>query len=159
MHITSTRYRNSFQKSFKRNQHGVSLIELIVFMVVVSIAFAALMSVYVQSASNNVDPIIQVRLLEAAQSKLDEVMALKYDEATPTGGVPACSTSGSPACTNTRDGNMNDVDDFDEFTDTPYPNYDRTVTVATDGNRKLITINVDGPNNQAVALSAYRYNF
>lgn len=159
MRTTSTQHQNSFQQSFKRNQRGVSLIELIVFMVVVSIAFAALISVYVQSAFNNVDPIIQVRLLEAAQSKLDEVMALKYDEATPTSGVPACGTGVSPACTSTTDANMNDVDDFNGITDPPYLNYSRTVTVEIQGNRKRITVSVNVPNNQTVALSAFRYNF
>lgn len=159
MRTISTQHQKSFQHSFKRNQRGVSLIELIVFMVVVSIAFAALISVYVQSARNNVDPIIQVRLLEAAQSKLDEVMALKYDEETPTGGVPACGMSGSPACTDIPDGNMNDVDDFDGFDDAPYPGYQRTVVVETEGSQKLITVSVAAPGGQAIALSAYRYNF
>lgn len=135
-------------------QRGVSLLELIVFMVVVSIAFTVLMSVYVQSSSNNVDPIIQVRLLEAAQSRLDEVMALKYDEETPTGGVPACNS-----CDNTPDGNMNDVDDFHDASDEPYTNYQRSVTVVTEGNRKLITVSVVTPDGQSIALSAYRYNF
>jgi MSHA pilin protein MshD len=158
MRIINTQQRrcpqwNFFKPSQERFQRGVSLIELIVFMVVVSIAFAALMSVYVQSARNNVDPIIQVRLLEAAQSKLDEVMALKYAEETPTGGVPACTS-----CTEAIDG-VNDVDDFNGAQDSPYSNYDRQVTVTTDGNRKLITVSVTAPGGQTIALSAYRYNF
>jgi MSHA pilin protein MshD len=144
----------SLRASSRRiHQRGVSLIELIVFMVVVGIAFSALMSVYVQSAINNADPLINSRLLEAAQSRLDEVIALKYAEETPTGGVPACT-----ACSTNVDG-VNDVDDFNGVTDSPYPNYDRVVAVTVDGDRKLVTVTVTAPGGQSVALSAYRYNF
>lgn len=141
-------------------QKGVSLIELIVFIVVVSIGLAALIAVYVQSNRNSIDPIIRVRLLEAAQSKLDEIITLKYDEATPSGGIPACgSTTASVACTNSPDGNFDDVDDFHHYADTPYPNYQRQVEVVTDGHRKLITVTVTAPDGQSLSLAAYRYNF
>lgn len=159
MRTISTQQRKFLNPFSTKRQRGVSLIELIVFIVVVSIALAALISVYVQSASHNVDPIIQMRLLESAQSRLDEVIALKYDEETPTGGVPACNSTAGAVCTNAPDGNMNDVDDFNDVTDNPYPNYQRVVTVITANNRKLITVNVTSPDGQTVALSAFRYNF
>lgn len=145
--------------SFVKTNRGVSLVELIVFIVVVSIALTALIGVYVQSVKHNVDPIIRVRLLEAAQSKLDEIIALPYDAATPSGGIPACGTAGASACTNTPEGNMNDVDDFHNFSDNPYPNYNRNVTVATNNNRKLISVSVSAPNGEALTLAAFRYNF
>lgn len=141
-------------------QKGVSLIELIVFIVVVSIGMAALIAVYVQSSRNSIDPIVRVRLLEAAQSKLDEIIALKYDETTPSGGIPACgSTTASVACTNTPDADLDDVDDFHNYFDTPYPNYQRQVAVVPDGHRKLITVTVTAPDGQSLSLAAYRYNF
>lgn len=143
-------------KSF---QKGVSLIELIVFIVVVSIALLALVGVYSQATINNADPIIRTRALESAQSLLDEIISLRYDEATPTGGVPACSTAGVSACTNSPDGNMNDVDDYHNFSDTPYPNYVRSVSVTTADNIKLITVSVTTPTNETFLLSAERANF
>lgn len=155
---------NQLTHSFRTNsavvhQRGVTLVELIVFMVVVSIAFTVLMSVYIQSARTNVNPVVQIRLLEAAQSKLDEVMALKYDEATPTGGLPACNSPGGMSCTNLSENNLNDVDDFHGVSDVPYTNYQRTVTVTSEAKRKLITVTVTAPDGQSVVLSAYRYNF
>src|SRR5690606_22422506 len=132
------------------------------FIVVVSIALGALLSVYNQSARSNVDPIIRLRLLEAAQSRLDEVIALKYDEATPTGGVPACGAPDVPACTgNVNNVRLNNVSDYNGVTDTPYVNYQRQVSVTTEAanNRKLITVTVTAPDGQSIALSAYRYNF
>lgn len=143
----------------KSTQKGVSLIELIVFIVVVSIALLALVGVYRQATINNADPIIRMRALEAAQSLLDEIISLKYDEQTPTGGVPACSTVGTNACNNSPDANMNDVDDYHNFSDTPYPNYVRSVSVTTANNIKLITVSVTTPTNETFLLSAERANF
>lgn len=144
----------------RRPDRGVSLIELIVFIVVVSIALTALLAVYIQSSSNSVDPIIRVRLVEAAQSKLDEIIALKYDAATPSGGIPACdSTQSTLSCTNTPDADMDDVDDFHNATDAPFPNYQRQVTVTTEASRKRITVTVSAPDGQTLTLAAYRYNF
>lgn len=143
------------------NQSGVSLVELIVFIVVVSIALLALLGVYQQATIHNVDPIVRVRALESAQSKLDEILALKYDENTPTGSVPACS-SGAPnsvACNNTTDGDMNDVDDYNGWSDEPYEGYSRTVTVATNNNIKVITVSVTTPTGETMLLAAERANF
>jgi MSHA pilin protein MshD len=151
---------NQFKQEFY-NQLGVSLIELIVFIVVVSIALLALIGVYNQATINNVDPIVRVRALESAQSKLDEILLLKYDEMTPTGGIPACN-SGAPnsvGCNNAPDGNMNDVDDYDGWSDAPYTGYSRTVTVRTNGNIKLITVSVATPTGETMLLAAERANF
>ena len=143
------------------NHSGVSLVEMIVFIVVVSIALLALVGVYNQAMVNNADPIIRVRALEAAQSKLDEILALKYDENTPTGGIPACN-SGVPtsvACNNSTDNNMNDVDDFNGWSDTPYNGYTRTVSVTTNNNIKLIQVRVTTPSGETILLAAERANF
>lgn len=138
----------------RRSHLGVSLIELIVFIVVVSIALLALVGVYRQAIIGNVDPIIRVRALEAAQSKLDEILALKFAENTPTGGIPACTV-----CDDTPDANMNDVDDYRGWSDTPYPGFDREVTVTTADNIKLITVSVTTPNGEIILLAAERANF
>lgn len=151
-------------KQFKQKfsiQLGVSLIEMVVFIVVVSIALLALIGVYNQATINNVDPIVRVRALESAQSKLDEILLLKYDEMTPTGGIPACN-SGAPnsvGCNNAPDANMNDVDDYDGWSDAPYTGYSRTVTVRTNGNIKLITVSVATPTGETMLLAAERANF
>jgi MSHA pilin protein MshD len=145
-------------KAFRKShtQLGVSLIEMIVFIVVVSIALLALVGVYRQATINNVDPIIRVKALEAAQSLLDEILSLKYSENTPTGGIPACTT-----CDDTPDSNMNDVDDYRNWSDTPYPGYTRAVTVVTNaGNSiKLITVTVTTPSGETILLAAERANF
>ncbi|RYY01662.1 MAG: type II secretion system protein [Gammaproteobacteria bacterium] len=148
-------------------QDGVSLIELIVFLVVVGIASSALFAAYTNSLLHNADPIIQVRALELAQARLDEILALKYDENTPTGGIPACNSLGAALCNNTPDANKNDVDDFNNVNDVPYSSvvkginysYSRNVTVATADNLKLITVTVTAPRGFSVTLAAYKANF
>lgn len=140
-------------------QTGVSLVELIVFLVVVSIASAALMATYRSSVIRSVDPVIQIRALELAQAKLDEVMALKYDATTPTGGIPACGATGGPVCNNLPDADMNDVDDYHNVSDVPYTGYTRSITVTTANNLKLITVTVAAPKNISLTLAAYRANF
>jgi MSHA pilin protein MshD len=146
--------------SLKAHQ-GVSLIELIVFIVVISIASAALLKTYIYSVVRNADPLIQVRALELAQARLDEIIALKYDENTPTGGVPACGTPSVLACDNKPDDNRNDVDDFNNVSDTLYTGYTRNVTVTSADNRKIITVTVTAtpPQNFTVTLAAEKANF
>lgn len=155
---------------------GFTLIETMVFIVVVSIALGALMQVYSQGVSQSVDPIVRVRLLELAQSKLDEVVARKYDHNSPSGGVPACNSAGGATCTTVlgREGSeicavptgLNDVDDFNGCTDSPYTNYSRTVTVfevgadlglpAGDAKRIEVTVTLGA---ESLTLSSYRANF
>ncbi len=137
-------------------ESGVSLIEMVVFIVVVSIALLALVGVYRQATINNVDPIIRMQALEAAQSLLDEILSLKYSASTPTGGIPACT-----GCDDTPEANMNDVDDYRNWNDTPYPGYLRSVSVDTNaGNTiKVITGSVTTPTGDTILLAAERANF
>jgi|GEM_PF-355888 len=173
-------YKHLYVNSMR--QYGVSIIELIVFIVVISVAGTALFKSFNFSAKHNADPLIQVRALEAAQSKLDEILALKYDAITPTGGIPACSSLdvGAIACDNTTDGDMNDVDDFNGYHDVPYVGYTRDVVVtlvtlpvtapdvvksvgAADASvandAKLITVTVTGPLSTSISLAVFRANF
>lgn len=160
-------------------QSGFTLIEMIVFMVVVSIGLATLLLAYNHAVSRGTDPVIRVRLLELAQSRLDDVMARKYDETSPIGGIPACGSaeSGAPACggaigadsgeNSANPASLDDVDDFHNASDTPYTGYTRTVSVAFAGSElgvannqaKRITVTVTAPNSEQFSLSSYRTNF
>jgi MSHA pilin protein MshD len=145
---------------FKKNI-GVTLMEMIVFIVVVSIALTVLTAAYNQSVIKSSEPLIRQKSLNLAQAKMDEVMALKYDAMTPTGGIPACNSTvvGAPLCNDTPDADMNDVDDFNNQTDEPYPGYQRQVTVTTAINRKLIQVRVTAPDSSSILLTAERANF
>jgi len=169
---------NSLKVDNLKNERGVSLIELVVFIVVISIASTALFKVYSYSQAQSADPLVQVRALELAQSRLDEILALKYDANTPTGGIPACGSTAveAVACNNTPDSDMNDVDDFNNVTDDPYSfvvkkntssgaqtttalKYTRKVSVVTTGNIKLVSVIVTAPTGLVVTLAAQKANF
>lgn len=169
---------NNQNSVFAARMHGFTLLELTVFMVVLGISLGSLILVFNQSVTGSVDPIIRVQMSELAQSQLDQVIARKYDESTPTGGVPACGSaeSGAPTCTGlgldagenlSSAATLDDVDDFNGYTDSPYSGYSRSVSVALAGSdlglvndqAKRITVTVSAPGNQQLTLSAYRTNF
>ncbi len=149
------------KKSQKKFLLGVSLVEMVAFIVIVSVALIPLINVYRQATVHNADPLIRIRGLEAAQSLLDEILALKYDEQTPTGGIPACSSvqAGSVACNNNPDSNRNDVDDYQGWSDVPYTGYARSVRVTTNANIKLVEVSVTTPTGETILLAAERANF
>ena len=153
---------------FIKYQRGVTLIETIVFIVVVSIALVALVKVFSASVINSVDPVVRVRALELAQAQLDEILARKFDENTPTGGVPACDSASGVACAGiVADADYDDVGDFNNYTNNSYPNYSITVDVNNAGadlglsvtQARLISVHVGMPGGDSLTLSSYKVNF
>jgi len=149
-------------------QGGVTLIETIVFLVVMGIALTALMSVFNESVVKSVDPVVRVRALELGQAQLDEILARNFDENTPTGGVPACDTVFGSACQGIApDGDFDDVGDYNGFTDASDPLYPVSVVVVEAGaelgipasQARRITVTVAIPGGDSLTLSVYRTNF
>ena len=150
---------------------GFTLIELIVAVVAISIALLALINVFNQAAINSVDPIVQVRALECAQAKMDEILARKFDENTPSGGVPACGSanSGAVACLGiTADAALDDVGDFQGHADNGLDQCQISVAVVNAGTQlglsanaqaRRITVTVTSNGGGSAVLSTYRTNF
>ena len=153
-----------------RSNRGFTLIELIAFIVVVSIAMVALVGVINSAAIRSVDPVVNLRALECAQLKMDEILARRFDENTPVGGVPACGSAedAAPACNGiAADSGLDDVGDFNGQSDSSIANCSISIVVteagddlgiANDQARRIdITVTSDGGGN--AFLSAYRTNF
>ena len=149
---------------------GFTLIELLVFIVIISVSLTAIVSVFNQASTNNIDPIVQTRALECAQATLDEVLARRFDENTPTGGIPACGSAepGALACAGIAvDGGLDDVGDYNGQTDTSSDNCSVSVTVSAAGadlglpanQARLITVVATSDGGGQMTLSAYRANF
>ncbi len=152
----------------KPPQSGVTLIETIVFIVVISIALMALVRIFNQSVVQSVDPAIRIQSLERAQALLDEILARRFDENTPAGGVPACGSTGGPACAGiTVDAAFDDVGDYHGFNQSFGTGYSAAVTVTEAGGElglanylaRRITVVVNYPDGNALTLSAYKVNF
>ena len=118
------------KKPSKTSHKGFTLVELVVGMVVISIAFVMLSTMLFPQAERAADTLHRVRSAELAHSILNEIWGKRYDQNTnANGGVPACGAVAKPllglpagvACTAEDDlgpdategrNDFNDVDDY-----------------------------------------------
>lgn len=168
-------------------QRGFTLVELIVFIVVVGLAVTGVVLVINRTVTQAPQALIQTRALEIAQAYLDEIATRRYDENTGQGGVPRCDSSdpGAQPCSNvlgpegeTR-ATFDDVDDYHGLDDSPpvdvagnpFPGYDgyrvqvsvvyagSELGLASDRLAKRVTLTVTTPLGNAIPVSFYRGNF
>ena len=80
-------------------QKGISLIELVIFIVILSVALTGITLIYINTTRYSADPMIKIRSVELAQSTLEEILLKTYDENTPVGGgcVKFAADSNCPA--------------------------------------------------------------
>ena len=167
------------------DQRGLSLIELLVFIVVVGIAVTGVLSVYSLNARSSADPMVQKQALAIAESLLEEVLAKPYTYCDPDDAN--VETASSPAdCagvteTETRYSNLtpfDNVNDYhgfsmtgiDDLTGTAIAGlaaYTASVQVQDAGafngipagETLLVAVTVTGPGNHSVSLSGYRTRY
>ena len=151
---------------------GVTLIELIVFIVVIGVTAVSLAGIYRYAMVEIHSPVINHQLMQMAQSQLETIVARRYDENTPDDGT-ACDrvipcagigleTGESLANLNTLD----DIDDFHNYIDQPQMGYQRQVSVRYAGNQlgidqqqaKNITVTVTAVTGESLVLSIYSVN-
>ena len=164
----------------RRQLAGFTLLELIVFIVIVGIALSALVMTIGRGNIDNVRPIYQVRALELAQAQMDAILGRRWDENTPSGGLPSCAASGNCSTTLGPEGEsgeaaFDDIDDYNGFSKT-VNGYTIAVNVSfaqttapstalplvANDQTKIITVRVSPPANgigNEVVLSTYRTNF
>jgi MSHA pilin protein MshD len=108
-------------------QHGISLIELLVFIVVVGIAVAGLLTVYSTSTRASADPVVRKQVQAIAESLLEEVLAKPFTYCDPDDPNTETATSAADCATPEASGpeagesryaatrpfdNVNDYDSF-----------------------------------------------
>ena len=76
-----------------RRQCGMTLIELIVFIVIVSVALAGVLTVLNLTARSSADPMIRKQMLAIAEALLEEVQAQPFTWCDPTDANAATATS------------------------------------------------------------------
>ena len=67
-------------------QAGFSLIEAIIFILILSIALSAIISGYIYMTRYSANTILNLRTVEISQAVMDEILSKGYDENTPIGG-------------------------------------------------------------------------
>ena len=79
-----------------RRLQGFSLIETVIFIVVVGIGLTGILGLLVQNTQSSADPFIRERAVAIAHAYMDEIMGKRFDENTPIGG--GCVEIGSNSC-------------------------------------------------------------
>jgi len=170
-----------------RASRGFTLVELVVTLVVVSIAMLAIGQALSFAFARQSDGLWQAKAVALAQSYVEEIKARRYDEAAPVGGVPPCAPAAVPCSAVGTDGEtraqFDDVDDYHGLDEQPpldpdgnprsdYARYRVQVSVAyldavqvaafglddaTDA--KLITVAVTPPGAAVMSFPVLRANY
>lgn len=108
---------------------GFTLIELVVVIVVLSLALTGVTLVINQAVQHSPDALVQTRAMELAQTYLDEIYSKRYDENSGAGGIPRCDSTDTnfKACSNTLGSDssesnrllFDDVDDYNGLSEQP----------------------------------------
>lgn len=161
-----------------KTQRGLTLIELVMFIVIVSVGVAGILLVLNVTVRGSADPMVRKQALAVAEALMDEVLSKEF--ANPAGGASPAAP-GNP--TQTERPTFDDVSDYHmaagwqwsgvrSLTDTGtniagLENYTLTIAVSptTDlsgidaSNAKKIAITVDAGNGHAIQLVGYRTRY
>jgi MSHA pilin protein MshD len=139
----------------RRKHRGFTLIEVIIFIVVVGAGMAGILAVSTNVVKSSADPMVRKQAMALADSILEEILQKEYQD---PDGLPNVVESG-------RDTN-DDVDDYDGKTQTIFADWPSTLnsyTVAivvsptTLGTiaAKKVSVTVSGGSN-AIIMTGYR---
>lgn len=149
----------------RHNQRGISLIELIMFIVIVSVALAGILLVLNVTTKSSADPLVQKQALAAAESLLEEVELQDF--------IPATgAATPNPVTQTNRASQYHIVNDYQGFNTTGIYTVDGAAPIAGLGNYNasvsvanaalngiaavLITVTVTDPQGNAMQISGYR---
>jgi len=143
-----------------RRAAGMTLVEIIIAIVVVGIALAAIMSVFVVTTQHSADPMARVQAQILAEGYLDEVLLKRFYD-----------TSTSRVCPGGAPSHANYVCGYNGLSETPIAGYTANVAVTSAGvtlnglnNASVIRVlqvdvTVTGPGSTSINLTAYRTNY
>lgn len=79
-----------------RRVRGYTLIELVMFIVIVGVALSAIALVFQQSTAHSADPYVRQRGIAVLHAYMDEILHKRWNEITPVGG--GCLVTGGGLC-------------------------------------------------------------
>lgn len=147
----------------RRRLQGFTLIELIIFIVVVGVGVAGILSVYTNTIRNSADPLVRKQAVSIAESLMEEITAKEF--ANPTGGYSGTSRA-----------LWDDVDDYNGYSSATVVDLQGATVAGLTGYRiapavsvatttlgattvKRIIVNVTDTQNNVVTLTGYRGNY
>ena len=104
-------------------QSGITLIEILVYIVVISVGIAGLLSAYDVSIKSSADPMVRKQLVAAAESMMDEILAqpVAGNGLRPAGGATQANRAA---------GLFDEIDDYHGFATTGIYAIDGTLPVS-----------------------------
>ncbi|MEI8159035.1 MAG: prepilin-type N-terminal cleavage/methylation domain-containing protein [Burkholderiales bacterium] len=153
-------------------QRGFTLIELIIFIVIVGVGVAGVLSVFTTSIKNSADPMVRKQALSIAESLLEEILLKEFkDPNGGTNGVSTCTLAGG-----TNRSLWDDVCDYNTYSSTgitdmqgnsvaSLANYKVlpavAVTTVTLGGKSLkrVEVSVTDTQNNVISIVGYRGNY
>jgi MSHA pilin protein MshD len=116
---------NGKPATFMTNARGLSLIELLVFIVVVGIAVTGVVSVFRLNARASADPVVRKQAVAIAESLLEEVLAKPFtycdpddanaDTASSAAGCATTAEALGPEAGETRFANLTPFDNVNDY--------------------------------------------
>ena len=175
-----------FIRPFSPGQQGLTLIEQIVFIVIVSVGLAGILLVFDTVTRRSADPVRAKQALAVAEGMLDEILNKNFcdpdTETLPAAGSSVPATCGVHTTEASRD-LYDDVDDFNGYTSTavkdvtssattvltgynvsvtvqvPAANFVVSADTITPTNYRIVTVTVtDSVSNQSYDVTGYKFN-
>lgn len=157
----------------RHKQRGTSLIELIMFIVIVSVALAGVLLVMNVTTRGSADPLIHKQALAAAESLLEEIQLQDFDSQDGTAHVCINAVGANCVTLANRTSAYHIVRDYDGFSmagitslngnSVGLGSYNASVVIAdaalgsvAAGSAVRITVTVTDPQNNAIQISGYR---
>lgn len=128
-----------------RRQRGLTLIELIVFIVIVSVALAGVLTVLNHTTRHSADPMVRKQALAIAEALLEEVMLQPFTWCDPD-DANAPTATGYAGCTVAENNLVAETGEGRGATVTPYDN-------VNDYNGLTTTTNIAGGGSAAYAAT------
>jgi len=159
--------------SSRWSQRGFTLIELIIFIVVVSAGLAGILSVMNTVVKSSADPMVRKQAMALADSILEEILLKRYcdpDRGDPDATPPTCIFPRIPADQESSRTDYDDVNDFSgksnaDFTDLPgdLSSYVIGIAVVDDAATlgiaaKRVTVTITH-GSDVIAMTGYRTNY
>ncbi|MBI5007029.1 MAG: type II secretion system protein [Nitrosomonadales bacterium] len=157
-------------KAATMRQRGVSLVELILFIVIVSAAMAGILLVMNQVTGHSADPLVRKQAMAVAESMLEEIQLQDLSGAACVGTLGADAPRSAVTAVCDYDGYSTTAGIRDFSTNALVPgleNYDITAvavtqvaslggTAITPGSGVQITVTVAAPSGDATVVTGYR---
>ena len=142
------------------SNQGATLVELIISIVIISIALVGILSIVNLSARHSADPVVRQQAIAIAESYLEEILLLPVDD-------PDSIDEGANRALfdNVTDYNITDTGATDQNGALVNGLGNYTITVSTSNetissvNMTAVTVSVVRPGTDTISLTGYRANY